>query len=78
MAQDIDKMEFEEAISELESIAKTLEDDRPTLKESLRLYERGTLLKKHCEAILAAAQLKINQITVDKNVTINVSEVKEI
>lgn len=78
MAQDIDKMEFEEAISELESIAKALEDDRPTLKESLRLYERGTLLKKHCEAILAAAQLKINQITVDKNGTINVSEVKEI
>ena len=78
MAQDIYKMEFEEAISELESIAKTLEDDRPTLKESLRLYERGTLLKKHCEAILAAAQLKINQITVDKNGTINVSEVKEI
>lgn len=73
--KNIDAMEFEEALKELEDIVKVLEDGKSTLKESVDLYERGVILKKHCDKILEAAQLKISQISVDKNTgAINMTE----
>lgn len=73
--KNIDAMEFEEALKELENIVKVLEDGKSTLKESVDLYERGVILKKHCDKILEAAQLKISQISVDKNTgAINMTE----
>lgn len=65
--KNIDDMEFEEAMEELEKIVKTLEAGNVPLKESLRLYERGTLLKKRCDSILESAQLRINQIVAEKD-----------
>lgn len=65
--KDVNKMEFEEALKELEEIVRVLEDGKSTLKESVELYERGVVLKKHCDKILDATQLKINQIEVNKD-----------
>lgn len=65
--KNIDGMEFEEAMEELEKIVKILEAGNVPLKESLRLYERGTLLKKRCDSILESAQLRINQIAAEKD-----------
>lgn len=65
--RDVNSMEFEEALKELEEIVKTLEDGKSTLKESVELYERGITLKKRCDQILEATQLKINQIEVNKD-----------
>lgn len=65
--KNISDMEFEEAMGELDHIVKNLEVGNVPLKESLRLYERGTLLKKHCDAILESAQLRINQIAAEKD-----------
>ncbi|MBQ7673411.1 MAG: exodeoxyribonuclease VII small subunit [Alphaproteobacteria bacterium] len=74
--KNIDKMEFEEALEELENIVKILEDGKSTLKESVDLYERGTMLKKHCDQILESTQLRINKISVDKDTGgISVSEI---
>jgi exodeoxyribonuclease VII small subunit len=73
--KDIDGMEFEEALGELEKIVKILEDGKSTLKESVDLYERGTMLKKHCDRILESTQLKINQITSDKDGNIHIDEI---
>ena len=70
--KDINEMEFEEALKELEEIVKTLEEGKSTLKESVDLYERGTVLKKRCDAILESVQLRINQISVDKEGNISV------
>ncbi|MDR2682103.1 MAG: exodeoxyribonuclease VII small subunit [Holosporaceae bacterium] len=67
MKNDISKMEFEDAIKELENIVKILEEGKSPLKESVALYERGTMLKKHCDKILESTQMKINQISSDKN-----------
>jgi Exonuclease VII small subunit len=39
----------------------------------IRAYERGAALKRHCEAKLAAAQAKINQITVGPDGKISLS-----
>lgn len=65
--KNINDMEFEEAMGELERIVKSLEAGNVPLKESLRLYERGTLLKKRCDSILESAQLRINQIASEKD-----------
>ncbi len=63
--QDITVMEFEQALTELQTIVKSLERGDIKLEEAIRLYERGVLLKKHCESKLRQAQLKIEQIMVD-------------
>lgn len=75
--KDVEKMEFEEALKELEDIVKVLEEGKSTLKESVDLYERGIVLKKRCDQILEETQLKINQIAVDKETgTVSVNEIE--
>lgn len=72
--KNVEKMEFEEAIGELEEIARTLEEGKASLKDSVQLYERGVSLKKRCESILDAVQMKISKITADKNGEISIKE----
>ena len=58
----VDKMSFEEALSELETIVRKLEQGDVELEQSIAIYERGAALKKHCQARLDAAELKVKQI----------------
>lgn len=60
----VESLSFEEALVELETIVKSLETGQAPLEESISSYERGTLLKQHCETKLRAAQAKIEKITV--------------
>ena len=60
--KDIEKMSFEEALSELETIVARLEQGDAALEESIDVYERGAKLKKYCEDKLKAAQLKVDKI----------------
>ena len=60
---DIKAMEFEQAMAELEKIVASLENGTVTLKDSVSMYERGVLLKKHCERILDSARMVIQQIS---------------
>ncbi|GHT98123.1 exodeoxyribonuclease 7 small subunit [Alphaproteobacteria bacterium] len=75
MIKDISKIEFEDALKELENIVKVLEEGKSSLKESVVLYERGTLLKKHCDEILELTQLRINQISSAKDGNIKIEEI---
>ena len=59
---DIKDLSFEDALSELENIVSKLERGDAPLEESIDVYERGALLKKHCEGKLKAAQLKVDKI----------------
>lgn len=61
-AKAVDKMSFEEALSELEGIVKKLETGEAPLEESIAIYERGATLKAHCETKLKSAELKVEQI----------------
>ncbi|MDR2781774.1 MAG: exodeoxyribonuclease VII small subunit [Holosporaceae bacterium] len=74
--EDIGQMEFEQALKELENIVKTLEEGKASLNESVRLYERGVTLKKHCDNILESVQLRINQISSDKDGEVRQSEME--
>jgi exodeoxyribonuclease VII small subunit len=50
---------FEDALGELESIVKQLEDGDLTLERSLALYERGVELSRYCHARLEDAEKRI-------------------
>ena len=51
--------DFETAITELESIVKSLEEGDLTLERSLELYERGVQLSRFCHARLEEAERRI-------------------
>lgn len=53
---------FEEAMAELETIVRRLEEGKGRLDDAISSYERGALLRRHCEARLKEAQAKIDKI----------------
>ena len=63
---DIAALSFEKAVAELESIVNRLERGDVALDESIAIYERGEALKKHCEALLSAAENHIEKIRLDR------------
>ena len=60
---EITKMSFEDALSELEDIVRTLEGGTGKLEEAITAYERGAQLKAHCEKKLKEAQAKVEKIS---------------
>ena len=70
-------MNFEDALGELETIVRNLEQGGTPLDQSINAYERGVTLKKHCEAKLREAQAKIEKITVDKDGSVSTQPLDE-
>ena len=64
---DIAAMSFEQALEELERIVQRLEQGRTTLDEAIASYERGAMLKRHCEAKLRDAREKVERISLDSS-----------
>ena len=60
---DIARLSFEEALAELETIVRTLETGEGKLDDAIASYERGTALRRHCEAKLRDAEMKVARIT---------------
>ena len=60
---DIGKLGFEEAIGELGSIVSKIEKSEIPLQDSLKQYERGMALIKHCRGILQKAEQRIEKIS---------------
>ena len=58
----IEKLRFEEALAELETVVDRLESGEVALEQSISLYERGEALRKHCEARLKSAELRVEKI----------------
>jgi exodeoxyribonuclease VII small subunit len=61
--KEIAKMNFETALAELESIIEKLEGGKVDLESSIAIYERGKLLREHCDAKLKDAEARIEKIT---------------
>lgn len=62
---DVDTLSFEQALDELETIVKRLEEGRVPLAESVAIYERGEALKQRCEDLLRQAEARVEKITLD-------------
>ncbi len=60
--EDLAAMPFEQALTELETIVTRLERGDVTLEEFVSIYERGEALKKHCDALLKNAEMRIEKI----------------
>jgi exodeoxyribonuclease VII small subunit len=58
----ISDMSFEEALAALDQVVSQLEGGQVPLEKSIALYERGDALRKHCEAKLSEAELKVEKI----------------
>jgi exodeoxyribonuclease VII small subunit len=60
---DIKDMTFERALKELEGIVSRLERGDVELEESIAIYERGEVLRDHCDRLLRQAEAKVEKIT---------------
>ena len=62
VANDILTLSFEDALGELEGIVKGLEGGKQKLEEAITCYERGAMLRRHCESKLAEAEMRVQSI----------------
>ena len=58
-----DPTDFEQAITELDQIVRTLEQGDLPLEQSLALFERGVKLSRYCHDRLEAAEQRIQVLT---------------
>lgn len=66
-SKKIENLSFEEAMQQLDKIVHSLETGNVELAESIKIYEMGELLKKHCSNLLKNAELKIEKIKVNNS-----------
>lgn len=71
-----ENISFEEALNELEEIVKKIDNGQETLETAINSFERGVLLKNHCEKKLKEARLKIEKITKLADSTVMLEEVE--
>ena len=71
---DIAVMSFEAALAELETIVKRLETGNAKLDDAITSYERGALLKQHCEMKLREAQSRVDRIVIGADGSPNVEK----
>ncbi len=62
MANEVAGLSFEDALAELERIVRGLEGGQQKLEEAITAYERGALLRRHCEMKLAQAEARVQAI----------------
>lgn len=73
--KSIEKISFEDALAELEEIVRKIDTGQENLADAVDSFERGVLLKKHCEKMLKDAKLKIEKITSSSEGKIKTTEV---
>ena len=73
---EIARLSFEEALEELQALVKTLEKGDSKLEEAILAYERGDALRRHCEAKLRDAQMKVERIVQGPNGSLSTEPAK--
>ncbi|WOK36337.1 exodeoxyribonuclease VII small subunit [Sphingomonas sp. C3-2] len=64
---ELAELSFEDALKRLETIVSRLESGEASLDESISLYAEGDRLRQQCEARLAAAQARIEKISLGQD-----------
>lgn len=59
----VDKLTYEQAFEELQTVIASLEAGEKPLDEALALFERGQALYQRCNELLDQAELKVQQLT---------------
>lgn len=71
LKKQINLMSFEDALQELEQIVSSMESGQIPLDETVKSYEKGILLKQHCEKKLQDAQQRVEQLNINKDGTVS-------
>ena len=58
----LEKMTFEKAMKELETLVDSLDKGDVSLDEAITAYDRGSQLKDHCQKKLNEAKMKVETI----------------
>jgi len=66
----IEELTFEQALAELERLVRKLEEGDASLDGAIEAYERGALLKQHCQKKLDEAKARVDKITVSADGTV--------
>ncbi len=64
-ATPVADMSFEQSLKELENIVARLEQGDVELEQSISIYERGEMLRQHCDELLKRAEARVEKITLD-------------
>ena len=58
-----ESLDFETALRDLEAVVAQLESGELPLEESLKAFEKGIKLTRHCQSALQTAELKVKELT---------------
>jgi exodeoxyribonuclease VII small subunit len=58
----MDKLSYEEALAELETLIRKLETGSIDLADSIATYERGVALAAHCSGLLEETEKKVQRL----------------
>lgn len=64
-AEEVARLTFEDALAELETIVRRLEEGSGRLDDAIAAYERGSHLRRHCETKLHQAQLRVERVMIN-------------
>lgn len=71
---DFEKLTYEQALTELETLVTSLEVENLSLESTLAMFERGQMLARHCAELLDRAELKVQQLSGSELVSFSPSE----
>jgi exodeoxyribonuclease VII small subunit len=63
---ELENLSFEEAYARLEAAVAALQDGQMPLERALHYYEEGMKLAHHCDRLLQKAELRVQQLSVDR------------
>lgn len=61
------ELSFEEALEQLDSIVKKLEEPDVPIEKAIEYYEKGMELSKICDKVLSNAEKKMTEILDENN-----------
>ena len=77
MSKQENNKDFETSLKKLEQIVSDLENGDLPLEESIKTFEEGVKLTKHCQNLLSKAELKIQKLVESKDGSIDLETFDE-
>ena len=77
MSKQENNKDFETSLKKLEQIVSDLENGDLPLEQSIKTFEEGVKLTKHCQNLLSKAELKIQKLVESKDGSIDLETFDE-
>lgn len=69
MATPKKSIDFEDSLKQLETLVTTMETGELSLEASLKAFEEGVQIIRHCQHTLQAAEQRVNMLRTDNDST---------